>query len=228
VLKDLRDAGERVSKKTVERSMTRQGLVARPPRRGWRHTTRPDKRAVPAPDLLNRDFSAERLDEKWCGDLTEIPTDEGKLYLAAVEDLCSRRLVGFAVGDHHDAELAGGALKMAVAVRGGDVAGVIFHSDRGSEYTAGLYRQVCERLRITQSMGRVGSALDNAPAESFFSTLEFECRRKYRFTTKADARRIIAVWIDRYNRHRRHTSTGMIAPVEFELTLASASISTAA
>ena len=105
---------------------------------------------------------------------------------------------------------------------------VLLRSIEPGQYTAGLYRQVCERLRITQSMGRVGSALDNAPAESFFSTLEFECRCKYRFTTKADARRIIAVWIDRYNRHRRHTSIGMIAPVEFELTLASASISTAA
>jgi len=219
VLQDLREAGERVSKKTVERSMARQGLVARPPRRGWRHTTRPDKRAIPAPDLLGRDFHAERLDEKWCGDLTEIPTDEGKLYLAAVEDLCSRRVHGFALGDHHDAELAAGALKMAVAVRGGDVAGVLFHSDRGSEYTAGLYRQVCERLHVTQSMGRVGSALDNAPAESFFSTLEFECLRKYRFITKADARRIIAAWIDRYNRHRRHSSIGMTSPVDFEAAL---------
>jgi putative transposase len=104
---------------------------------------------------------------------------------------------GFAIGEHHDAEIAAAALKMGVAVRGGDVAGVIFHSDCGSEYSAGLYRQVCERLEITQSMGRVGSALDNAPAESFFSTLEFECLRKHHFATKADARRVIAAWIDR-------------------------------
>jgi putative transposase len=222
VLHDLREAGERVSKKTVERSMARQGLSARPPRRRGRHTTRPDKKAAPAPDLLGRDFAAGRLDEKWCGDLTEIPTDEGKLYLAAVEDLCSRRVPGFAIGEHHDAELAAAALKMAVAVRGGHVAGVIFHSDSGSEYTAALYRQVCERLHITQSMGRIGSALDNAAAESFFSTLEFEYLRKQRFASKAAARRVIAGWIDRYNRRRRHSSIGMIPPVDFELALTAA------
>jgi transposase InsO family protein len=131
VLKDLREAGERVSKKTFERAMARQGLVVRR-HAGLVARTRPDKRAVPAPDLVNRDFSAERPDEKWRGDPTEIPTHEGKLYLATVEDLCLWRLVGFAVGDHHDAELAAGAVKMAVAVRGADVAGVIFHSDQGS------------------------------------------------------------------------------------------------
>ena len=88
-------------------------------------------------DLLKREFNATVINEKWCGDLTEIPTDEGKLYLATVEDLASRRLPGFAIGEHHDAELAAGAIKMAVAIRGGDVRGVIFHSDRGSEYSAG-------------------------------------------------------------------------------------------
>ena len=130
VLEDLRDAGWKVSKKTVEASMGRQGLAGRPKRR--RHSlTRPDKRAVPFADLVGRDYSAARPDEKWCGDLTEVPTDEGKLYLATVEDLCSRRLPGFAIGDHHDAELAQAAINMAVAVRGGDVRGVIFHTDRG-------------------------------------------------------------------------------------------------
>jgi transposase InsO family protein len=105
---------------------------------------------------------------------------------------------------------------------------VLLRSIESGEYTAGLYRQVCERLHITQSMGRVGSALDNAPAESLFSTLEFECLRKHRFVTKADARRTIAVWIDGYNRHRRHSSIGMISPVEFELARTSASASKAA
>ena len=90
-------------------------------------------------------------------------------------------MAGFAIGEHHDAELAAAAIKMAVAVRGGDVTGVIFHTDRGSEYTAGDFAKVCERFGITQSMGRVGSALDNAASESFFSTLEFECLRKHHF-----------------------------------------------
>lgn len=119
---DLVEAGETVSVNTVADSMRRQGLQGRKPKRR-RGLTRQDRNAPKFPDLLHRDFTAPAPNEKWCGDITEIPTDEGKLYLAAVEDLCSRRLVGFAVGEHHDAELAAGALKMAVAVRGGDVAG---------------------------------------------------------------------------------------------------------
>ncbi len=219
VLAELRDEGWTVSKKSVEASMARQGLVARPKRR-FRSLTRADRAASPAPDLLQRDFSAQTVNQKWCGDLTEIPTDEGKLYLAAVEDLASRRVVGFALDDHHDAALADGALKMAAAVRGGDVRGVIFHSDRGSEYTAGRFGTACKVLGVTQSMGRVGSALDNAVAESFFSTLEFECLRKGRFATKAEARRAIATYIDRYNRIRRHSSCEMKSPVDYEAILA--------
>src|SRR5579884_3568555 len=133
VLEDLKEAGFRVSKKTVEASMARQGLVARPPRRPRRGLTRPDKAAEPIADLLQREFGATEVDHKWCGDLTESPTEEGKLYLAAVEDLCSRRVPGFAIGEHHDAPLAVEAINMAVAVRGGDVTGVVFHSDKGSE-----------------------------------------------------------------------------------------------
>ena len=98
----------------------------------------------------------------------------GKLYLAAVEDLFSRRLLGFAMSDRHDAELAVASLRMAAAVRGGSVSGVIFHTDQGSEYTSGLFTGACRSLGVVQSMGRVGSALDNAAAESFFSTLEHE------------------------------------------------------
>jgi putative transposase len=222
VLEDLREWGWRVSKKTVEASMARQGLMARKKRRR-RSLTRPDKAAPPAVDLIKRIFSAEVVDEKWCGDLTEIPTEEGKLYLAAVLDLCSRRVPGFALGEHHDAELAAGALLMAAAVRGGDVRGVIFHSDRGSEYTAELFQGACQRLGVTQSMSRVGSALDNAACESFFSTLEFELLSKRRFATKADARQHVARWIDRYNRHRRHSACGMRSPVDYEAFLAATS-----
>ena len=116
-------------------SMARQGLNGRPKRKG-RNLTRPDKAAEPVPDLVKRDFTAQEINEKWCGDLTEIPTDEGKLYLAAVEDLASRRVPGFSISEHHDAEVAAAAIQMAAATRGGDVRGVIFHSDKGSEYTA--------------------------------------------------------------------------------------------
>lgn len=220
VLADLVEDGWRVSKKTVEASMARQGLVARPTRtrRGW--LTRPDKAAPPVPDLVKRDFTASKINDKWCGDLTEVPTDEGKLYLATVEDLASKRIVGFGLSAHHDATLATGALKMAVAVRGGDVTGTIFHSDRGSEYSATLFEQACATLSISQSMGRVGSCFDNAAAESWFSTLEWELFRKRRFETKQDARREVARYIDWYNRVRRHSSCEMKPPIEFEAILA--------
>jgi putative transposase len=220
VLADLVDDGWRVSKKSVEASMARQDLVARPTRgrRGW--LTRPDKAAPPVPDLVKRDFTAAAINHKWCGDLTEVPTGEGKLYLATVEDLASKRIVGFGLSEHHDAELATGALKMAVTVRGGDVAGTIFHSDRGSEYSATLFESACRTLRISQSMGRAGSCFDNAAAESWFSTLEWELFRKRRFDTKHDARREVARYIDWYNRARRHSSCEMKPPVEFEAVLA--------
>jgi putative transposase len=224
---ELRDAGEAVSKKTVEASMVRQGLVARPGPRRRHWLTRQAKGAGPFPDLIGRDFNASQLNQKWSGDLTEIPTEEGKLYLAAVEDLASRRVPGFAIGEHHDTELAAAAIKMAVAVRGGDVKGVIFHSDRGSEYTAKDFAAVCERWGVTQSMGRVGSALDNAASESFFSTLEFECLRKHHFKTKAQARWVVANWIDGfYNRLRRHSYCDKRSPVDFELFLAAGELTT--
>jgi transposase InsO family protein len=158
---------------------------------------------------------------KWCGDLTEIPTDEGKLYLATVEDLASRRIVGFGLSGHHDAEVATAALKMAVAVRGGDLAGVIFHSDRGSgEYTAGLFEAACSSSQVTQSMGRAGSCFDNAAAESWFSTLEWELLRTTHFETKKAARREVAWFIDWYNRARRHSSCEMKPPIAYEAILA--------
>ena len=220
VVEDLRGWGWRVSTKTVAASMARQGLVGRPTRRRFRCLTRPDKAARPIPDLVKRDFTAAAINEKWCGDLTEIPTDEGKLYLATVEDLASRRIAGFALSEHHDGPLAVAALQMAAAVRGGYVTGVIFHSDHGGEYSGELFETACRRLGVTQSMGRAGSCFDNAAAESFNSTLEFELLRKHQFTSRADARAAVAGYIDRYNRTRRHSSCEMNSPVEFEAILA--------
>jgi putative transposase len=219
IYSELIDAGWKLSEKTVAQSMARQGLIARPKRR-FRSLTRPDKAADAIPDLVNRQFTADITDEKWCGDLTEIPTDEGKLYLAIVIDLAARRIPGFAIGEHHDAELAAGALKMAAAVRGGDVDGVIFHSDKGSEYTAWLFEQVCERLGVKQSMGRVGSCFDNAVSESWNSTLEFELLSRQRFATKAEARKAVARFIDSYNTTRRHSRCEMLAPIAYEALLA--------
>jgi putative transposase len=220
VWEDLVEAGWRVSKKTVAASMVRQGLAGRSPKRKRRSLTHPDKAAAPIPDLVRRDFTATEINQRWCGDLTEIPTDKGKLYLATVEDLASRRLPGFAMSEHHDAPLAKAALCTAVAVRGGDVDGVIFHSDKGGEYTGDLFAQACDALGVTQSMGRVGSALDNAAAESFNSTLEHELLSRHRFATKTDARRAVARFIDAYNHRRRHSSSEMMPPVAYEQLLA--------
>ena len=223
---DLRADGWRVSKKSVEVSMARQGLVGRATRRRFRSLTRPDKAAAPAPDLVKRDFTAAAINVKWCGDLTEVPTDEGKLYLAHVEDLASRRIPGVALSEHHDAAVAVAALQMAAAVRGGDVEGVVFHSDRGSEYSAELFETACRRLGVRQSMGRVGSCFDNAASESFHSTLEFELLRKHHFATKAEARAAVAGYIDRYNRVRRHSSCEMHSPIDYETILAARAVET--
>jgi len=213
---DLRDEGWAVSKNTVAAVMRELGLAARRKKKR-KATTRPGKGRWRAPDLVKRDFPAQQVNVKWYGDGTEICTDEGKLYLASVLDVASRRVPGFALGEHHDAELAYGALVMAVAVRGGHVPGVLMHTDQGSEYTARLFRQACERLGIAQSMGRPGSALDNAVIESWHSTVEFELRRVEHFATRAAARARVAAWIEDYNHSRRHSACGMMSPVAWEL-----------
>jgi transposase InsO family protein len=212
---DLRELGWKVSENTVAAVMREQGLAARRKKK-HRSTTRPGKGRWRAPDLVKRDFPARQVNRKWYGDGTEIPAGQGKLYLASVMDMASRRLLGFAPGEHHDARLAYSALVMAVAVRGGQVPGVIMHTGQGSEYTARLVRQACERLGITQSMGRPGSALDNAVIESWHSTLEFELRSVERSETRAAARARVPAWIEDCNRHRRHSALGMVSPVDYE------------
>jgi putative transposase len=216
---DLRDEGWAVSKNTVAAMMREQGLAARRKKKR-KSSTRPGKGRWRAPDLVRRDFPAQKINQKWYGDHTEISTDEGKLHLASVLDVGSRRVLGFALSEHHDARNAYGALAMAVAVRGGAVPGVIMHTDQGGEYTARLFRQACGRLGISQSMGRPGSALDNAVIESWHSTLEFELRRIEHFATRAAARAGVAAWIEDYNHHRRHSALGRVSPVDYERALA--------
>ena len=208
-----------MSENTVAGLMRELGLAARRKKKR-KATTRPGKGRWRAPDLVKRDFPAAKINRKWYGDGTEIPTGEGKLYLASVLDMASRRVLGFALSGHHDAQLAYGALAMAVAVRGGQAPGVVFHTDQGSEYTAGAIRAACTRLGITQSMGRPGSALDNAVIESWHSTVEFELRRVEHFATKAQARAKVAAWIEEYNTTRRHSSLGMRSPIAYEQALA--------
>jgi transposase InsO family protein len=216
---DLREEGWRVSENTVAGLMREQGLAARRKKKR-KATTRPGRGRWRAPDLVRRDFPAAALNRKWFGDGTQIVTDEGRLHLVSVLDVASRRVLGFALGERHDAALAHGALAMAIAVRGGQVPGVVFHTDQGSEYTARSFQAACGRLGVTQSMGRPGSALDNAVIEAWHSTLEFELRRMERFTTKTAARAKVAAWIEDYNTARRHSALGMRSPVAYEQALA--------
>jgi putative transposase len=221
---DLREAGWVVSEKTVADSMRRQGLVARVIKRRS-GLTRQDKTKRPFPDLLQRDFTAAGPNQRWVGDITEIPTGADgkgtKLYLATVIDLYSRRLLGAATGLHPDAALACDAIRMAVATRGGAdaVQGVIFHTDRGSTYTAHDFTRLCRRLGIRQSMGRVGSCFDNAAAEAFFSSLEWEVLSRNVFRDTVQARAVVVEWCyGFYNHQRRHTAVGNMAPITFENT----------
>ena len=214
---DLRELGWRVSENTVAAVMAEQHLVARrqahPPVDDQAGQVGPEGAGRGGPGLHAR---RTRPDVTWCGDLTEIPTGEGVFYLASILDLHSRRCVGFALGEHHDAELARAALCVAIAVRGGSVTGVVFHTDQGGEYTGEVFAQACRQAGVTQSMGRTGSALDNAAAESFNSTVEFELLRGNHFATREQARRAVAGWIDEYNTVRRHSTDQMLSPVDYE------------
>jgi putative transposase len=229
---DLREDGWTVSEKTVADSMRRQGLVARRVRRR-NGLTKQDKTAPKFSDLLRRDFTADRPNAKWVGDMTEIPTAAGKLYLATVIDLYSRRLLGAATGLHPDAELACAAIKMAVAARGGvdavngpnwredESQRVIFHTDRGSTYTANAFTKMCRQLGIRQSMGRVGSCFDNAAAEAFFSSLEWEVLSRHEFANTRQAQAVVLDWCyGFYNHQRRHSAAGMMSPINYENTAA--------
>jgi len=218
---DLHAAGWQIGENTVAALMAQLGLAGRKPKRR-RNLTRQGKRPV-APDRVGRKFSAPAPDVLWCGDMTEIVTDQGKLYLATVIDLFSRRLLGYAMSEHHDTALVIASLNMAAATRGGHVDGVIFHSDRGSEYTSEAYETACRKLGVLQSMGRVGSALDNAAAESFNSTIKVEYIHRHRFTTRTEARLKISTWIvDFYNLRRRHSTCDGMSPIDYEHIMAEA------
>jgi transposase InsO family protein len=215
---DLRAAGWVVTEKTVAESMRRQGLAARKAKRR-KGLTKQDKTAPKFPDLVNRDFTAAAPNRKWCGDVTEIPTGDGKLYLATVIDLYSRRLLAAATSLRCDAELCEQAIKIAVAVRGGQtkINNVVFHTDRGSTYTARTFTKLCFDLGVRQSMGRVGSCFDNAAAEAFFSSLEWEVLSRYQLTDADHARAIVLPWCyDFYNHRRRHSSAQMLSPIAYE------------
>ena len=214
---ELRRRGHCVNHKRTERLMAENAIYAKDGRRKKVRTTIPDVTAPPLPDLVKRDFTVGEPGQRTCGDITYVPTGEGWLYLADVLDLGSRRIVGFAMDERMPWELVASALEMAVDTRGGDVAGMVFHHDRGAQYMARDFRALCTKHHIAQSVGRIGSSQDNAVAESFWASLKRELVTRCRFATRADARRAIIAWINHYNAVRLHSSLGNVPPIEWEL-----------
>lgn len=213
---ELHDQGVRASRGRIARLMASFGLVGCRGRRRVR-TTIPAKTPAPFGDLVARRFQATEPDELWCGDLTYVHTGEGFLYAATVIDVFSRRVIGWAIAAHMRAELVSDALHMALANRRGQVSGVVFHSDRGAQYGAGSFKDLARSAGVRQSMGRVADCFDNALAESFFATLKCELLYTRSWQTKQEARSAIVHWIESiYNRRRRHSSLGMLAPIAYE------------
>ena len=212
---ELRRAGLMVNEKRVRRLMRLHGMAGRCRRRRCQ-TTFPGPDGYDIPDLVGRRFEPGPPDAAWCQDITYIPTGEGWLYLASVLDLGSRRLLGYSMADHMRTELVLDALGMAVAARGGAVAGVIAHADRGSQYTSNDYLEFCHAHQIRPSVGRTGVCWDNAVAESFWESLKRECIQGRVFATRAEARRAIFRWINWYNTTRLHTSLNSVPPIEWE------------
>jgi putative transposase len=216
---ELIATGRQLGRKRVARLMRAAGLVGVSRRRSCVTTTRDEKRR-PAPDLVDRKFTAERPDQLWVADITYIPTWLGFLYLAVVLDVWSRRVVGWAMETHLRAELVLAALEMALWRRRPD--GVIHHSDQGSQYTSIAFGKRCTEAGVRPSMGSVGDCFDNAMCESFFATLECELLERHRFRTQAEARRAVFEFIEGwYNPRRRHSAIDYLSPMEFERRAAS-------
>ena len=212
----LRRRGHRHGRKRVARLMRAAGLCGRRPRR-WKRTTIPDPAAAARADLIRRDFSvnAAAVNTRWCGDITYIWTWEGWLYLATVIDIASRRVVGFALAEHLRTELVADALANAVAARD-PAPGVIFHADRGCQYTSSDYALLAGDLKVRLSTGRTGQCWDNALAESFFASLKGECLELQPWPTRAGARRATVDYIAWYNGTRLHSALGCQTPDEYE------------
>ena len=216
----LRKQGRSTSRGRVERMMRRHGIraIMAPPRRV---RTTDSRHGLPiAPDLIARDFTAPAPNRIWLADITYIPTSQGWLYLAAVMDLFSRKIVGWSMQDHMQIELASAALAMATQQQR-PPAGLIHHSDRGVQYASHTYRNVMIDAGIIASMSRKADCYDNAPMESFFHTLKTELVHHRSYKTRAEARRDIFNFIEGfYNRTRLHSAIGYVTPVEMEMNAA--------
>ena len=212
---DLKEAGERVGEKRVGRLMKRAGIWGASRRRRGPKTTRRNEDARPAPDLVERNFSADGPDQLWVADITYIPTWAGFLYLAVVVDAWSRRVVGWSMATHLRTELVLDALNMATWQRRPER--VIHHSDQGTQDTSIAFGLRCKEVGVRPSMGSVGDAYDNAMCESFFATLECELLDRQRFPTQAQAKMAVFDFIEGfYNPRRRHSALGQLSPVNFE------------
>lgn len=214
VCAELRADGMQISTKRVARLMRIARLQGVHVRKRWRRAGRPE--LAPSPDHVERRFSTQAPDRVWVADITYIATGEGWLHLAAIQDLFSRRIVGWQMAPHLRTELVIDALEMAIANRR-PAPGLVHHSDQGTQFTSFAFGRRLREASIISSMGAVGTAYDNAVAESFFSTLKRELVHRQRFATRAQARSAIFEFIEVfYNRQRRHSTIGMVSPAEFE------------
>jgi putative transposase len=212
---ELRAGGEKHGRKRVARLMRAAGIVGVSRRRGTVMTTRRDKEAGPAPDLVDRDFSALAPNQLWVADITFIPTSAGFLYLAVVLDAFSRRIVGWSMANHLRTELVLDALGMAIGQR--QPTDVIHHSDQGSQYTSLAFGGRGREAGVRPSMGSVGDAYDNAMCESFFATLECELLARRRFGSQAEARMAVFRFIEGwYNPTRLHSALDYLSPIAYE------------
>ena len=214
---ELREAhGIRVGRKRVARLMRQLELEGVSRRGKRRRTTIPDPAAAPAPDLVGRRFNADRPNELWLADITYLPTREGWLFLAVVLDAYSRRIVGWSMRDDLKAELVVDALGMAVTRRK-PPAGVVHHSDRGSQYTSLAFGTTLRESGLVASMGRRGDAYDNAACESVISTIKNELIKRRNWTSRDQARLAVFSYIETfYNPRRRHSALGYRSPIEYE------------
>jgi putative transposase len=207
--------GRRVGRKRIERLMRTNGIVGIHKRR--RGSTRRDPDAQPSDDLVNRCFTVDGPDRLWVSDITEHPTGEGKVYIAAVLDAWSRRVIGWSIADHIRAELVVDALQMAIWRRRPPEGQTVCHSDHGSQYTSWAFGRRLRAAGLLGSMGSIGDAYDNALAESFFSTLQRELLDERRWDTRHQLALAVFEWIEAwYNPRRRHSSAGRMSPIDFE------------